>query len=70
MAQHIFAVHEGTKELKCRVCDKKFTTKIRRSCHEFTHKNIRKFECSVCDAKFKRGHHLRTHMKTIHEMIK
>jgi len=70
MTEHVFAVHEGTKELKCLFCDKIFPTETRRSRHEFTHENIRKFECSLCDAKFKRGHHLKTHMQTIHEMIK
>ena len=62
--------HDGKKTFKCPTCDKAFSVMKDMKRHSFIHTNIRPHECNACDLKFKRRVHLKTHLKTIHSLVK
>ena len=67
---HISSVHEKLKSFQCSECSKSFNTVSHMKNHEFLHTNMRPYSCTICDDKFKRSHHLVTHLKTIHGVVK
>ena len=70
LKNHKALAHDGKKPFKCHTCDKTFVLKQDMQKHAFIHTNIRPHECNACDAKFKRSHHLTTHLRTIHGLVK
>jgi len=70
LKNHKARAHDGKKPFKCPTCDKAFSVQRDMKKHSFIHTNIRPYECNACDAKFKRRVHLKTHLRTIHGLVK
>ena len=70
LKNHKARTHDGKKPFKCPTCDKAFSVKRDMKIHSFIHTNIRPHECNACDAKFKRRVHLKTHLRSIHGLVK
>ena len=48
-------IHTGSKEYKCRFCEKPFTTKGNKKDHERRHLRMKLFVCNKCGSRFDRG---------------
>ena len=70
LKNHKARAHDEKTPFKCPTCDKAFSVEIDMKKHSFIHTNIRPHECNACDLKFKRRVHLKTHLKTIHGLVK
>jgi uncharacterized Zn-finger protein len=48
-------LHQGSKEFKCRFCNKPFATKGNKKEHEKRHLKMNLFVCNKCGNRFSRG---------------
>ena len=70
LKMHISSVHEKKRPYQCSVCKKCYITSGQLKNHADVHSEERPFSCNICDMKFKRNHHVATHLKTIHGVVK
>ncbi|XP_065092378.1 zinc finger protein 391-like [Ochlerotatus camptorhynchus] len=66
LRNHVFRVHEGTKNFNCSDCDKAFTTGAELKIHQRSHTNQKPFKCSSCDKSYKTQSHLSVHFRASH----
>ena len=65
---HMKNMHEITKIIKCKTCDKDFKTKIQLAKHtKKYHEMIKDFKCDKCMMTFFSSNGLQSHIKDIHE---
>ena len=62
------AVKEVTKEIKCDICDKKFSSSKSVRAHRLTHTGEKKYQCPHCPWKFYQSYKLQNHIK-VHEKM-
>ena len=67
---HVSSFHENIRPFQCTLCSHSFFTKDQLKDHGDVHTNVRPYSCTICEDKFKRSHHLVTHLKTIHNVVK
>ena len=67
---HTSGVHEKKKPNQCSICKKYYLNSGQLKMHADVHSGERPFGCNICDMKFKRKHHVATHLKTIHGVVK
>ena len=61
--------HDDSKELKCNICSKVFSSKFNLRRHIRTHTGEKPFACKVCDKKFALKCYLTLH-EAIHSEVK
>ena len=70
LRNHVAAIHEKVKNVKCNECGKEFFYKNNYLTHMKTvHQGVRKFKCQICDKPFDRLKILQKHCETVHNQI-
>jgi hypothetical protein len=68
---HVIAVHGGSKDFPCNLCDKYYAVNHQLQSHiKKFHNRIKDFQCDRCDKAFARKSDLKNHIHTVHDKFR
>ena len=69
LKNHIYTVHEGNKDHKCKSCGKSFSEAGSLKKHIHTvHEHHKDYKCISCCKSFSQAGSLKTHIKNLHDV--